>query len=112
MHLSILSPHYPDLHLIFSHPPYQDLSQCAGAHAVDELLGVGELNVHVQIHRNQAALVLGVAPFEADNDVLVDSVIPGKQLLYESMARSNDRASGEGAYKLWSSGRGLKGATV
>lgn len=42
--------------------PYQDLSESAGADAVYEFFGVGELNVHVEVHRDESALVLGLTP--------------------------------------------------
>lgn len=54
--------------------PDQDLAQVAGELLVDELLRVGELDVHVAVGRHQPALVLGLAPLQAHDDVLVDPV--------------------------------------
>ena len=42
--------------------PYQDLSESAGADAVYEFFGVGELDVHVEVDRDESSLVLGLTP--------------------------------------------------
>ena len=43
--------------------PYHDLSQASGALAVDKLLSVVELDVHVRVDADEGALVLGLSPF-------------------------------------------------
>lgn len=42
--------------------PYQDLAESAGADAVYEFFGVGELDVHVEVDRDESSLVLGLTP--------------------------------------------------
>jgi hypothetical protein len=42
--------------------PYEDLSESARADTVYELLRVGELDVHVEVHRDESTLVLGLPP--------------------------------------------------
>lgn len=51
---------------------YQDLAQCTGADAIDKLFGITELDVHVQIDRDEPAFVLGLAPLEPHDNVFVD----------------------------------------
>ena len=53
--------------------PYQDLSQSTRALAINELLGIRKLDIHVRIDADQAAVVFGLAPFETDYDWLVDT---------------------------------------
>lgn len=55
------------------HAPDQDLAQVAGELLVDELLGVGQLDVHVAVGADEAPVVLGFAPLQAHDDVLVDA---------------------------------------
>ncbi len=55
--------------------PDQDLAQVARELLVDELLRVGELDVHVAVDADEPALVLGLAPLEPHDDVLVDEVL-------------------------------------
>lgn len=58
-------------HIIASN---QDLTKRGGHLLVNVLLGVGELDVHVGVDRDEHAPVLGLSPFEADDDFLVDTV--------------------------------------
>ena len=58
--------------------PYQHLPQTARALQVDELLRPAQLDVHVRVHADQAALVLRLAPLQAHDDFFVDSVCGGK----------------------------------
>ena len=55
--------------------PDEDLPEIAGELLVDELLGVGELHVHVAVDAHEPPLVLGLAPLEPHHDVLVDEVL-------------------------------------
>lgn len=52
--------------------PYQNLTKRTRALAVDKLLGLVELDVHVRVNADQGALVFGLPPLETDNDLLVD----------------------------------------
>lgn len=45
-----------------SNAPDQDLSQVARELLVDELLGVGELNVHIAVGADETAVVFCLAP--------------------------------------------------
>jgi hypothetical protein len=54
--------------------PYQNLAQCARADAANKLLRVRELDVHVEVHRDESAFVFSLAPLEAHDDFVVDSV--------------------------------------
>lgn len=45
--------------------PYQHLSERSRELLVDELLGVGELDVHVAVDGDEDALVFGLPPLEA-----------------------------------------------
>jgi hypothetical protein len=58
------------------HAPYQDLAQRARTLAVDELLGVVQLHVHVCVDADQPAAVLGRAPFEPHYYVFVYPACP------------------------------------
>jgi hypothetical protein len=40
---------------------------------VDKLYRAAELDVHVAVDADEAAFVLGLAPFEADDDFFVDT---------------------------------------
>jgi hypothetical protein len=83
--------------------PDEDLAEGTRADAVDELFRVCELDVHVQVNRDKTALVLGLAPLEADDNVLVDAAARQWWVVLELRT---------GTYRLWSRGRGLKGATA
>jgi hypothetical protein len=52
--------------------PDQDLPQRARRLAVNVLLSAVQLHVHVGVDADEAAVVLGCAPLEPDDDVLVD----------------------------------------
>lgn len=54
--------------------PNQNLSQTARTGTIDELLGIGELDVHIRVDADETTLVLGLTPFQTDEDVLVDAV--------------------------------------
>ncbi len=45
---------------------------------VNVLVRVGELDVHVGINTDESAFVLGLSPFQADNNLFVD---PAKSLV-------------------------------
>lgn len=47
--------------------PYQHLAERGRQLLVDELLGVGELDVHVAVDRDENALVFRLPPLEAHN---------------------------------------------
>merc|ERR1719234_1833495 len=73
-HRAPLSPSAPLLHVVFCSPDVQHivatdqhLSQVSSAGAVDELLGVGQLQVHVAVRGDQEALVL-MSPLQLDHD--------------------------------------------
>jgi hypothetical protein len=53
--------------------PYEDLSERARADAAHEFFGVGELDVHVEVDRDESALVLRLTPLEAHDNVFVDA---------------------------------------
>merc|ERR1719193_1070583 len=76
-----LSPLAPLLHVVFCSPdvqhivaPHQNLSQVSSAGAVDELLGVGQLQVHVSIRGDQEALVL-MSPLQLNHDSLASEPV-------------------------------------
>jgi hypothetical protein len=71
--------------------PYEDLSESARADAVYELLRVGELDVHVEVHRDESALVLGLTPLQPDDNVFVD---PGYVLAHLVCGSSVSRGVG------------------
>ena len=54
--------------------PDQHLAQVPGGGAVNELLGVGELQVHVAVSGHQEPLVL-MAPLQLDHDCLASESI-------------------------------------
>ena len=54
--------------------PYQDLPQGTRALAINELLRIRKLDIHVRIDAYQATVVFGLAPFETDYDWLIDTV--------------------------------------
>lgn len=47
----------------FSIIPYQHLAKCPRVLSINVLLRVGELDIHVRVHTDQAAFVLGLTPF-------------------------------------------------
>lgn len=51
----------------------QDLAERRSHLLVNVLLGVGELDVHVGVDGDEDATVLGLTPFEADDDFFVDA---------------------------------------
>lgn len=55
--------------------PDENLAQLSGQLVGDELLGVCQLKVEVAVGADQAALVLGLGPLQADNDILVDELL-------------------------------------
>merc|ERR1719193_330813 len=64
-HRAALSPSAPLLHVVFCSPdvqhivaPHQHLSQVSSAGAVDELLSVGQLQVHVSIRGDQEEVLV------------------------------------------------------
>lgn len=64
--------------------PDENLTQSALALAIDELLGVGQLEVHVAVGADEGAGVLGVAPLETDADLLAH---PAMKILLEKRGR-------------------------
>ena len=54
----------------------QDLAKRGSHLLVNVLLGVGELDVHVGVDGDEDAAVLGLSPFEADDDFFVDAAAP------------------------------------
>ena len=54
------------------HIPYEDFSQIPRLLRVDVLDRAAELDVHICVHGNQLSTVLGLAPLEPDDNVLVD----------------------------------------
>lgn len=72
LHLRIVSKSIPNSRLGWRVPD-QDLAQNSSHLLVDILLGSTKLDVHVAVDADQLALVLGLAPLESDNDVLVDA---------------------------------------
>merc|ERR1719193_130067 len=74
-------PLAPLLHVVFCSPDVQhivasdqNLSQVSSAGAVDELLGVGQLQVHVSVRGDQEALVL-MSPLQLDHDSLASESV-------------------------------------
>ena len=57
-----------------SNIPNQHLSQHAGHLLINPLLCARQLDVHVTIDAHETAFVFGLAPFETDNDLFVDSI--------------------------------------
>lgn len=57
-----------------SHIPNQNLTKRAGALAVNVLLGVGELQVHVAVGADETTGVLCVPPLQLDADLLADTI--------------------------------------
>jgi len=51
--------------------PNQNLSQRRRLLLINPLAGAGQLDIHVAIDGYEGAAVLGLAPFEADDDFLV-----------------------------------------
>lgn len=51
------------------------MSQVSGRLVVDVLHGAGQLQVEVAIQGDQLALVLGLTPLQAHDDILVDEVL-------------------------------------
>lgn len=74
IHLNAFCSRYPE-HVV---APYQDLSQRTCLFAIDKLLCIVQLDVHVRVYTDQHALILGLSPLQAYNDFLVD---PGAQLV-------------------------------
>lgn len=60
-----------------SNVPDQDLAQGASHLLVDVLLGAAELDVHVAVDTDESALVLSLAPLQADDDLLVNAARGG-----------------------------------
>ena len=54
--------------------PYQNLPQGACALAINELLRIRKLNVHVRVDAYQPTVIFSLAPFETDDDRFVDTV--------------------------------------
>ena len=52
--------------------PDEYLSETPRALALNELLCVAQLNVHVRVDTDEATFVLGLAPFESDDHVVVN----------------------------------------
>nr|POF03534.1 vacuolar protein-sorting-associated protein 11 like [Quercus suber] len=52
--------------------PNQYLPQRPAALPIDPLLRIAQLHVHVAVHADQPPSVLGLAPLQADDDVIVD----------------------------------------
>lgn len=85
--------------------PNQNLSQYAGHLLINPLLRTRKLNVHVTVDANQPTLVFSLAPFQSDDDLLVNSTRD-----ISNVSRSQWLVgSCEGTYKPWSIGRGLMG---
>lgn len=57
--------------------PYQDLSQSAITFAIYKFLCIRQLNIHVGVDAYELAMVFSLAPLEAYNDRLVDSMSVG-----------------------------------
>jgi hypothetical protein len=55
--------------------PYQHLSQCPCLLMINEFHRATELNVHITVDADQTAFILGLAPFEADNDFFINPVV-------------------------------------
>ena len=53
----------------FKGVPYKHLTQSSFIFAILPFFGVGELDIHITVHRVQLAMIFH-APFELDNDVL------------------------------------------
>lgn len=87
--------------------PKQDLAKSASALSVDELLGVGKLEVHVAVGGDEGAGVLGVAPLETDADVLADAAKDVSDALERGCA--GEAARSVVTYRARSMGRGLTG---
>lgn len=85
--------------------PNQDLPQLAGALAVNVLLRVRQLQVHVAVNRHERALVLGLAPLEPHGDRLAD------ELLEHRAGVDGHEAHGGGGEEAWKviSGYGVIG---
>lgn len=56
------------------HAPDQHLPQTARAFPIDELLRAGQLDIHVGVNADEPTLVLGLTPFQSDQDGFIDSV--------------------------------------
>lgn len=54
--------------------PNQNLSQNTRHLLVDPLLRARQLDVHIAVDADESAFVLGLAPFETDDDFFIDSV--------------------------------------
>jgi hypothetical protein len=64
----------------FESVPYQNLTERTRHLLINPLLCAGQLNVHVAVDAHETTLVLGLAPFETDNNFLVDPVmLPSQQ---------------------------------
>ena len=55
--------------------PDENLSQTTCTFPVNELLRVGQLNVHVAVDADQSTLVLGLAPFQANENGVGDTML-------------------------------------
>ncbi len=55
-------------------PPNKYLSQTPRALPINKLLRASQLNIHIRVHAHEPAFVLGLAPFQTDQDGFVDSV--------------------------------------
>lgn len=55
--------------------PYQHLSQRPCILPINVLLRIRQLYVHVGIYTDESSVVLCLAPFEADDDWLVDPMM-------------------------------------
>lgn len=88
--------------------PYQHLAQGARRFAIHKLLGVRQLEVHIRVGRHEVAVILGLVPLEAHDDVLVDPAQNCSQL--GPSAAGWDAKRGRATYRDCSIGFGLNGA--
>ena len=73
-------PHLPNgLSTKIPSLPYQDLPQGASTLAINELLRIRKLDIHVRVDAYQATVIFGLPPFEADYDWLIDPSIEQKR---------------------------------
>jgi hypothetical protein len=64
---------------ILENAPYQNLAENTRHLLINPLLCTRQLNVHVAVDAYETTLVLCLAPFETDNDFLVDPMTVASQ---------------------------------
>lgn len=64
----------PPVRSFFEDVPNQHQTQGPSVLSINELLRIPQQNIHVRVDALQDALVLGLAPFQADDDLSADSI--------------------------------------